>query len=153
MADAKPRPATTLHVIRTFAAAREKVFRAWTDPEALKRWWIPRDGFSVPQVNLDLRVGGTYRIAMQNSKGEVFHLTGTYREVRPPEGLVYTWRWQGTESDIGETLVTVEFHDLGRSTEVVITHELFPDTRARELHDQGWAGCLSRLAHLVGGQL
>jgi uncharacterized protein YndB with AHSA1/START domain len=135
----------TLQLKRTFQARRTQVFRAWTDPEVLKHWWGPGHGFSVPEVQVDLRTGGTYRVAMRNARGEVFHFSGTYREVRPPERLVYTWRWERPEMDIGETLVTVEFHDLGTSTEVVITHDLFPTQAARDQHEGGWSACLERL--------
>ena|SRR2546422_3574602 len=74
-----------------------------------------------------------------------FHLSGSYREVQPPERLVYTWCWERPEMDIGETLVTVEFRDLGASTEVVVTHDLFPSQAACDQHQGGWSGCLDRL--------
>ena len=134
---------TTLHLKRTLAASREKVFRAWTDPEALKRWWGP-EGFSTPTVEIDLRVGGKYRIAMRSPHGDTYQLVGTYREVRPPEKLVYTWAWEA-EPEQGETLVTVEFLDRGDSTEVVLTHELFPSEKVRDEHSKGWTGSLDRL--------
>lgn len=85
---------TTLHLTRTFAAPRAAVFRAWTDPERLKQWWGP-PGYATPAVELDLRVGGRYRIGMRKlPDGDVFYLSGVYQEVRPPERLVYTWRWE-----------------------------------------------------------
>jgi uncharacterized protein YndB with AHSA1/START domain len=153
MARKNPNTETTLHLKRTFAAPREKVFRVWTDPEELKKWWGPK-GFSTPSGEVDLRVGGKYRLAMKPPVGEVFYLTGTYREVRPPEKLVYTWNWEGkacegSEALAGETLVTVEFHDLGASTEVILIHELFPNEKARDAHDHGWNGCLDRLVMVL----
>jgi len=139
---------TTLRLQRTFAAFRERVFKAWTDPEELKRWWGP-EGYVTPSADVQLRVGGTYRLGMRKlPDGEIFYLAGTYREVRPPERLVYTWRWEA-EPEHGETLVTVEFHDRGGSTEVVVTHELFPDQKIRDDHNRGWSGCLDRLAGIV----
>lgn len=141
---------TTLRLTRTFAASRDEVFRAWTDPQALKQWWVPADGFSVPRAEIDLRVGGAYRVTMRNPRGETFLLVGTYREVRPPERLVYTWRWEETEMNVGETLVTVEFRKRGSSTEVAITHSLFPNGELRDRHDKGWSGCLDRLVRMVG---
>jgi uncharacterized protein YndB with AHSA1/START domain len=138
---------TTLRLTRTFTAPRERVFRAWTDPDALKQWWIPAAGFAVDAAAVDLRVGGLYRIAMRNPQGEVFYVTGAYREVRAPERLVYTWRWEGTQMDgIGESLVTVDFRSRGRATELQITHERFPDAAVRDRHGSGWAGCLDQLA-------
>ena len=145
MASQRSSPATTLRLTRTFAAPRKKVFRAWTEPEALKKWWGP-EGYATPLAEVDLRVGGRYRLGMRKlPKGNLFYLVGTYREVRPPEKLVYTWVWEG-QPDLGETLVTVEFRDLGDATEVVLTHELFPNEKVRDDHNTGWSSCLDRLA-------
>ncbi len=79
----------SLSITRTFAAPRERVFQAWTDPEELKKWWGP-DGYTTPSAEVDLKVGGSYRFAMKPPGGEVFFLSGEYREVRAPEKLVYT---------------------------------------------------------------
>ena len=79
----------TLHLKRRFAAPREKVFRAWIDPEALKQWWGP-PGYESPNAKVDLRAGGRYRLAMRKlPDGEVFYRSGTYREVQPPVRLVF----------------------------------------------------------------
>jgi len=83
---------------------------------------------------------------MKPPDGDVFYLGGVFREIRPPERLVYTWQWEG---EPGETLVTVEFRDLGSRTEVVLTHERFPDAEAVARHTDGWNGCLIRLAELL----
>ena len=147
---ASPTPGTeiTLNLRRTFQAPREKVFRAWTDPEELKKWWGP-EGYATPSAEVDLRVGGKYRLGMRKlPDGETFYLSGIYREVRPPERLVYTWRWEA-QPEHGETLVTVEFREVGDSTEVVLTHERFPTEKARDDHNRGWSGCLDRLAELL----
>jgi uncharacterized protein YndB with AHSA1/START domain len=141
MADADD---TTLRLVRRIPAARDRVFRAWTDPEVIRRWWVPFEGYSVPAAEVDLRVGGSYRLTMRSAKGEVFSLVGTYREVRPPHRLVYTWEWEGGPD--GETVVTVEFRDLGEATEVVLTHAGFPGPPARDRHREGWNGVLDRLA-------
>lgn len=138
---------TTLRLTRRIQAPRARVFRAWTNPEVIPRWWIPFDGYSVPAAEVDLRAGGAYRITMQSPGGDVFALRGVYREVRPPERLVYTWRWDGTRDadEIGETVVTVEFKDLGDTTEVVLTHAGFPGTELRARHETGWNGVLEHL--------
>ena len=139
----------TLNLTRTYSAPRDDVFRAWTEPEALKRWFAPSDEFSTPIAEVDLRVGGAYRIGMKPPDQEdMFIVVGTYREVQPPERLVFTWSWE-EGIDVGETLVTVEFRDLGGSTEVVLTHELFPNEQARDKHNEGWSGCLERLEKIL----
>ena len=139
---------TTLRITRVFAAPREKVFRAWTDPEALRKWFAPSDGYTTRIPELDLTVGGRYRVEMTSPDGKVHIVTGAYREVRPPEKLVYTWKWEN-DPGMGETLVSVEFHDRGGRTELVLTHELFPSDKARQEHNKGWGGCLDRLEKFV----
>lgn len=146
MVTKNPSIETTLQLKQTFAAPREKVFRAWTDSEELKKWFAPSDEYSTLITEVDLRVGGRYHLGMKPPHKDVIYIVGgTYREVRPPEKLVYTWSWEGAEIDIGETLVTVEFRDLGGLTEVVLTHEFFPTEKARQDHEKGWGGCLDRL--------
>jgi uncharacterized protein YndB with AHSA1/START domain len=137
--------ATTLKITRAFRAPRERVFRAWTTPQALTKWWGP-PGYECPSAEVDLRPGGKYRLAMRKlPDGDVFYLSGVYREVRAPQRLIYTWSWEG-QPEMGETLVTVEFLDRAGSTEVVLTHELFPTEKIRDDHNNGWSGCLDRLA-------
>jgi uncharacterized protein YndB with AHSA1/START domain len=67
-----------------------------------------------------------------------------FREIDPPRRLVYGWRWlQGSGDD---SLVTVEFADLGDRTRVVVEHSGLPDDRSRAIHESGWIGCLDNLA-------
>ena len=108
--------ATTLEVRRTVAAPRETVFQAWTDPEMLKKWWRVDAGWSTPIVEVDMRIGGRYRLGMlESGKGAPYVVGGEYREVTPPEKLVFTWIWEGPEP-AEETLVTVEFLDQGNAS-------------------------------------
>lgn len=155
MASKTSHPDTTLQIKRTFAAPREKVFRAWTDPKALMRWFAPSDDYSTPLVEVDLRVGGKYRIQMKAPDGQAHTVHGIYREVTPPSKLVFTLSWE--EAACGgpemtpeqETLVTVEFHDRGGATDIILTHEYFPTVKARDSHNEGWTGCLDRLAKVL----
>ena len=136
-----------LSLRRTFQASRERVFRAWTTPEEIKRWKGPGDR-TTPLVEVDLRVGGAYRVHMRSPDGSEMRLVGVYREVDPPKKLVYTWSWE-TNPEMGETLVTVEFLERGRATEVVLKHELFPADEARDQHEQGWHGSLDKLEKIL----
>jgi uncharacterized protein YndB with AHSA1/START domain len=138
---------TALSLRRTFQATRERVFRAWTSPEEMKRWKAPGDR-TTPVVEVDLRVGGKYRIHMRSPDGQEVRLVGVYREVDPPKKLVYTWMWE-TSPEMGETLVTVEFVERGRATEVVLKHELFLADEARDKHEHGWSGSLDKLAEIL----
>jgi len=136
-----------LRLERTFAAPRERVFRAWTDAAELSRWFAPTDEHTTKVIELEIRVGGRYRVEMHAPSGNVHTVTGIFREIDPPERLVFTWAWEG--KDMGETLVTLEFQDRGGSTDLVLTHELFPTQELRDEHNRGWDGCLTRLAKLV----
>lgn len=140
--------AAAVRITRTFRAKRERVFRAWTNPEELKRWWGPA-GFVTPAAEIDLRVGGQYCITMQAPSGNRFRLSGTYVEVAPPERLVMTWSWNGTMEDDGhESLVTLEFHAKGDGTEVRVHHERLP-AGAIANHEAGWNGSIDRLEALL----
>ncbi len=147
---AAPAAERTLRLRRTFAAPREKVFRAWTDPEELVKWWGP-GGFTVPICELDVRPGGAFRTCMRSPDGDEYNLSGVYREVTPPERLVFTWVWREGALAGQETLVTVEFHDRDGATEVVLTHEGFPDAAVRGMHEQGWSSSLDCLEEVFRG--
>ena len=144
---------TTLRVSRTFAAPRDIVFGAWTDPAALKHWYRPPDA-SITSVEMDVRDGGAYRIAYQRA-GVTAQLVGTYLDVKPVELLVFTWRWDPPvldAMDTGETRVTVRFRDLGPETEVVLVHEKLRSREVREFHESGWSVVLDQLAAAVSAR-
>jgi uncharacterized protein YndB with AHSA1/START domain len=107
MDDAAIGTGTTLRLRHRFEASPDRVFHAWTRPDALKLWWCP-EGWRAAGIEVDARVGGLYRIAMRredNSHCVAVH--GRFLQVRPPALLVYTWQWIGAFPDMGETLVTV----------------------------------------------
>ena len=129
---------------RTFATSRERLFALWTQEELLKRRFCPADDMTIPVAETDVRVGGGYRIVMQNNKGETYSPSGVYEEIIPHEKLVFSWKW--ADSDL-VTRVTLDFVALGKSeTELTLTHDGFPDSDVRDRHSEGWEGCLSRLA-------
>src|SRR5437762_801308 len=80
---------SALVITRTFDAPRELVWRAWTEPERLMRWWGPKD-FTAPISKIDLRVGGKYLNCMRGPDGKDYYTTGEYVEIVPLERLVYT---------------------------------------------------------------
>jgi uncharacterized protein YndB with AHSA1/START domain len=141
-----------LKLERLIKAPRERVFKAWTDPEQIKQWFVPGEKVgqvSAPSAKCDPRVGGRYRIQTRKADGEYFTAAGTYREVKPPERLVFTWAWEkdGSEPDFGElepdeTLVTVEFQSRGNDTLLVFTHERFASEESRDRHLEGWTRIL-----------
>ena len=145
MAQADEKAETTLKLSRVFRASPERLFEAWTKPEALSRWFGPSPEMTVPVADVDLRVGGNYRITMQNLDGEQFTAIGVYREIKPAERLVFTWVWEQGGPDVGETEVTLEFRAAGPGTELTLTHTLFPDSGVRDHHGEGWSGSLDCL--------
>ena len=149
MAEKTTNSETTLQVRRTFPAPRHKVFEAWTQAEKLTKWLCRvTEQHSTKILELDVRVGGRYRLEVTTPEGDRYHLSGTYQEVQPPERLVFTWSWEG-DPNFGETLVMVDFRARGNSTEVILTHERFPNAKARDQHTMGWNGCFDRLAELL----
>jgi len=93
---------------RRFYRPRENVFRAWTDPEVLRRWWCP-EGWIPAEIEVDLRVGGSYRIGMRRrSGGEPVYVCGSFLEVDSPEKLAYTWQWENAFEQMPQTRVTVQ---------------------------------------------
>ncbi len=148
MAKEQLSPETTLKLRRTFQASRERVFRAWTDPVELSRWFAPSEEYSTAVPVLDLQVGGKYTVEMHHSGGNVHRVSGTYREIKPPEKIVFTWHW---EHDPGpdESLVTIEFLDLGPSTEILLTHDHLPNLEQRDKHEHGWEGCINSLTNYL----
>ncbi|HEX8066485.1 MAG TPA: SRPBCC domain-containing protein [Thermoleophilaceae bacterium] len=152
MTDVVSDPATSLRLERSFEAPRNAVFDAWTDPEVLRRWWAAGPDWDTPAAEVDLRVGGRYRLSMRNPEsGDVHTVVGEYTEVRAPERLAYTWTWEGGEeySPSAGSLVTVDFVEDGPRTTVVLTHTGLGGDEAVERHRHGWIGCLDNLARRV----
>lgn len=138
----------TLEITRTINAPVEKVFRAWTEPEQLGKWF-GCDQVHGATVLQDLRVGGQYRIDAACSDGNAALVTGTFKEIVPNQKLVYTWTNSSTEFPARDTLVTVEFFAKGSSTEIHLVHSNFALDRSAEGHTNGWQQCLDKLAQFV----
>lgn len=139
------RPSLTF--IRRFRASPDKVWRALTQPQAMKEWMAPSDQCSMPVAEADVRVGGRYHLVMLDSKGAEHDLTGTYREVVPNRRLVYTWSW--LDAAERRSLVTLELRPTPEGTELTLTHEQFSDTAERNHHEHGWSSTLARLERLL----
>jgi uncharacterized protein YndB with AHSA1/START domain len=138
--------AATLVVRRQIKATPEKLFAAWTRPELLMCWWGP-EGVACPAAEIDLRVGGSYRIANRFPDGNIIWIAGMFEEIDAPRRLVYTWKLQSQTGP--PERVTVCFVSDRDMTEVVITHERIPNEAARTGHERGWAGCLDGLVKYI----
>ena len=138
-----------LNVERVFEASPERVFAAWTEPHLLKRWWGPV-GCTVTAAEVDLRVGGRYRLGIQQpSAPEPYFVSGTYQLIQPPHKLVFTWRWENPDMDIGDSLVSIEFRAKGNKTQLQLTHERLPTPEVRSHHQEGWLSILENLSSFL----
>jgi uncharacterized protein YndB with AHSA1/START domain len=145
---------SVLRLTRRFDAPRERVFAAWTDPELLRRWWAALQGWETSLAEVDLRPQGRYRLSMSDGVRD-YTVVGEYVEVRPPARLAYTWTWEGEPEEMRGsegTLVEVDFVEDGPGTEVVLTHSGFAGDRIRDMHGEGWEGCLDNLESRVLGE-
>ena len=137
-----------LHLVRELPVPRPLIFGMHTEPRQLARWWGP-NGFTVPSLALDLRVGGAYRIEMQPPEGARFFLAGEFLRIDPPAHLSYTFRWEDPDPDDQETNVTLSLADLGDSTELTLDQGPFLTEARLALHTQGWTEGLDRLYEVV----
>lgn len=144
-------PETTLLLTRVFDAPRALVFRLWTEPEHVVRWWGCAQTGEVA-FDSNLRVGGGFSAEMRLTNGHTHRIWGVYCKIEEPERLVFTWAWDNTDGfQGGETLVTVTFKDLGGGrTELTLRHESFALAEHRDAHGQGWGASLDRLGEYLG---
>jgi len=142
-----------LELSHRYAAPREEVFDAWTNPEVLKRWWAAAPTWETPLAEVDAREGGSYRLSMRTDTGDVHTVGGEFTEIRPPERLAYTWSWEeGPDAAMAgseETLVVVDFLEDGAGTLVKLTHSGFSNGEIRGMHIQGWEAVLANLERAV----
>lgn len=147
--DAEPRhPDRMLVLTRIFDAPRELVFEAWTKPEHLNRWCAPK-GFTIPHSEGDIRPGGFWRTCMRTPDGFDCWLSGTYREIEPPEFIRFTHAWEEDGKRGHETVVTIRLTPYGQKTKLMLEQGLFDSKPSRDGHRGGWSECLDRLAELL----
>jgi uncharacterized protein YndB with AHSA1/START domain len=136
-----------LRVEQLCNAPASAVFDAWTKPDLLKQWMHPGPDAKTLGAEVDLRVGGAYRIEFDSPDGRTYYEIGTYRELSPPTRIAYSCIF-GSPGFIApfETMVTVELHDEGGRPLVVVIGEGYPDVEFRDAHRQGWPVFLELLA-------
>ncbi len=116
-------------ITRTFNAPAHLVFEAWTKPELMRRWWVPKSsGLTLLSCEMDVRTGGTYRLVF-HAVPEPMAFFGRYLEVSPPSRLV----WTNEEGGDAGQVSTLTLEDRGDTTRMVL-HELYP---SREALDAG----------------
>lgn len=140
-----PLPEQMLVVQRIFSAPRERVFRAWTDANALQHWFRPM-GCAVTVSRLELHIGGSFQFDLEHPDGWHSTVTGHYKDIIHPERLVFSWVSGGTHNQ--ETEVTIEFFEQGAMTEVRLTHAGLRGDDMLVTHQNGWA-CIDLLAEVL----
>jgi uncharacterized protein YndB with AHSA1/START domain len=146
-----------ISITRIFAAPRDLVWRAWTEAEQLARWFMPH-GFTVPECEVDLRVGGRFRMTVRAPDGTESPTGGEFREIDPPQRLVFTTT--GFDGPDGvpmlEVLNTATFADLGDKTELtlraVVTKASPEMTAPLAGMEEGWLQSLEKLDGLLTGR-
>jgi uncharacterized protein YndB with AHSA1/START domain len=135
----------TLVLRRIIAGTPERVFDMWTQPERMQRWMCPPD-CKIESIEADVREGGSYRIAMRQPNGEEWNVRGTYREVRRPERVAFTWAWEEDDpKDEVETLISIDITPAGNGSELVFTQTGFATVESRDGHEEGWNRAIDRL--------
>ncbi len=135
---------TTLVIRRSFDADMETLFRALTDPQALKDWFGP-GAARVNHATSDLRVGGKWAIGMTGGDGEAHDVSGEYVEIDVPRKIVFTWAWRSTPDRVSRVTYTLAPEGAGR-TRLTLTHERLADATVRDRHESGWNASLDKLA-------
>lgn len=151
-------PVKQLVIERTIKASPERVFDAFTDPEQLTKWWWP-EGFTCPAAEVDLRVGGHYRIAMTwpgsipSESQFAHHLGGEYYEIERPRRLVMSGRAVNDEQgEVFATLIEVSLEARGGGTALTVRQSYFeplPPGAAMAGAEQGWSEQLSKLERFL----
>jgi uncharacterized protein YndB with AHSA1/START domain len=141
----------SLSLTRSFAVPPERVWRAWTDPQALKRWFGPGGEQPVSLAQLDVREGGRFRIVFGGPDGKAHDVQGVYKEVVPNRKLVFTWTWPNSTPE-RKSVITIELRVAGRGTEMLFRQEQFFDSTVRDNHRRGWTESFVKLERFLTGE-
>ena len=140
----------SLTLTRSYPVPPERVWRAWTDPQEIKRWWGLGGEDPVSFARLDVREGGRFRIVFGGADGKAHEVQGVYQEVVRNRRLAFTWVWPNSTPE-RESLITIEFRAAGRGTELVFKQERFFDATVRDNHRQGWTESFVKLERFLTG--
>jgi uncharacterized protein YndB with AHSA1/START domain len=134
----------SLAIDRHYPVAPEKVWRAWTDPQVIEKWWGPgQDPVSLAEI--DLRVGGRFRIIFGGPQGTEHECAGEYREVVTNRKLVFSWFWPRTTPE-RVSRITILFQPAKGGTDLKFLHEQLFNEAVRDSHKRGWTEFLGKLA-------
>lgn len=136
----------SLIVRRVVRGSAVQVFRAWTDPAQLRQWWGPA-GVRCIDAQIDLRVGGHYRIGNQLPDGSEIWIEGVFERIEPPHLIAFSWsRVQTKANRVPAEKVCIRFVERTDGTEVIVEHTRIADRTTFNSHEIGWHGCLDGFA-------
>jgi len=148
-------------ITRVFNAPRKLVWKAWTDPEHIMRWWGPKN-FTSPSCKIDFRVGGRYLYCMRSPEGQEFWSTGAYREIVPLQKIVCTDSFSDEKGNVVpathygmaadfplELQVTITFEEHEGKTKFTLHHVGIPAGEMKEMTSAGWNESLDKLAETL----
>jgi uncharacterized protein YndB with AHSA1/START domain len=136
-----------LEITRIFDAPRSLLFKVWTEPEHMARWW-GCNYMVTNKVTNDLRAGGAFRSEMTLEDGALHIVVGKYLEISAPERLSFTWGWEGGAMGT-ETVVTLTFKEQGDKTVMTFHQSLFDTADLCTAHNEGWNASFNRLSVLL----
>lgn len=134
-----------LTISRIINAPCALVFRAWTEPDQLVQWWGPAE-MECRSLQADVKTGGAYRIHIVSPKGERIAF-GKYTEIVPNRRVQFTWQWESYA--MPDSVVTVDFEDLGKTTRLTLTHAGLPDAQDVTEHNYGWSSLVEKFSGLM----
>jgi uncharacterized protein YndB with AHSA1/START domain len=156
---------TDLMITRTFTSPRELVWKVWTEPEYVKRWWGP-EGFTSPFVRIDFRVGGKYLYCMRSPEGQDYWSTGVYQEIIPGKKIVATDNFADEKGNVvpashygmsgdwsRDLTVTVTFEERDGWTTLTLLHSGIPAGGIRDLTKAGWNESFDKLASVLDNEM
>lgn len=137
-----------VRVVRRVCAGRREVFDAWVNPERLRAWFGPV-GTTLVDVDGELGVGREYTLRVRHEDGRIDELVWSFREIVPPERLVFGWSVGGAPAGGPQTVVTVTFRDAGSFTEIALEHTGVRDDQQLQMFVAGWTDCFAGLETLL----
>jgi uncharacterized protein YndB with AHSA1/START domain len=144
------RPERVVRIERTFDAPAEVVFDAWTSPEVMRRWFHVGPDWETTEAEVDLRVGGRFRVVMRGADGSEAELSGEYTEIQRPHRLAMTCTFSDDPAD-QEQLIELSFSESDGSTRVVLVNSDIPSDERRDAQRWGWDGCFDQLERVLAG--
>lgn len=134
----------SLTMDRTYKASKQAVYEAWTKREAIVEWFAPTKEMSTIVHELEMEVGGKYRIEMLEPDGKSHVIHGEYVALDPFDQIVFTWEWESDEMNVN-SLVSIELNEVDGVTNMTLVHDQLESQISVDLHNEGWTGCIAQL--------